>query len=252
MLGPITNRVAPFRLSGFWEAVNRKLFDALPATAACLLLRELIREPASIGAICSSSALLAKRMAAWIGPEQEGWVIELGGGTGAITSALLQHGVANDKLIVIEKSKILARHLCQRFPGIRIVHGDAADIAMIVKGGMQVKAIVSGLPFRSLPVNAVKKITDSCARALGAEGRLIQFTYCSRTPSAWLATGLIQAASETVWLNLPPARIEIFTHADICPEIGQTGSDAEILASCTAPAVLQATLMGCMDGQGIQ
>lgn len=47
-------------------------------------------------------------MAAWVDPEQEGWVIELGGGTGAITAALLQHGIGVNRLIVIEKSKRLA------------------------------------------------------------------------------------------------------------------------------------------------
>ena len=181
-----------------------------------LLLRELIRDPAGMGAICSSSALLAERMAAWVDAEQEGWVIELGGGTGAITAALLQHGIAAGRLIVIEKSKRLARHLRTRFPSIRILHGDAADIGMMTKGGMVVTAVVSGLPLRSMPSDVVRNITTACALALGPKGRLIQFTYWPRTPSAWVTAGLIQAASQMVWINLPPARIEVFTHPAIC------------------------------------
>ena len=177
-----------------------------------LLLRELIRDPAGIGAICSSSTFLAERMAAWVDVEQEGWVIELGGGTGAITAALLHHGVAPGRLIVIEKSKRLARHLCSRFPGIHILHGDAADIGMMAKGGMVVTAVVSSLPLRSMPSDLVRNITNACALALGPKGRLIQFTYWSCTPSPWVTAGLIQSDSQMVWINLPPAQIEIFTH----------------------------------------
>ncbi|HUW36220.1 MAG TPA: hypothetical protein VMV91_02720 [Rhodocyclaceae bacterium] len=193
-----------------------KVNNTLLRVPAYLLFRELIRDPGAIGAICSSSASLARRMAAWVDPEQEGWVIELGGGTGAITAALLQHGVAVDRLIVIEKSKRLARHLRARFRGIHIFQGDAADIGTIAKGDLAVAAVVSGLPLRSMPPDVVRRVTSGCALALGPKGRLIQFTYWPRTPSAWLAAGLTQAASEMVWGNLPPARVEVFTHSGIC------------------------------------
>lgn len=189
---------------------------ALQRLPAYLLLRELVRDPAAVGAICSSSPALAKRMAAWVDPAEEGWVIELGGGTGAITAALLQHGVAVDRLIVIEKSKRLARHLRARFPGIHILQGDAADIGMMTKGDLVVTSVVSGLPLRSMPSDTVRKVTRACALALGPKGRLIQFTYWPRTPSPWLAAGLIHAASDMVWGNLPPARVEVFTHPGIC------------------------------------
>src|SRR5450631_2067091 len=76
--------------------LNKVAVNALLRVPAYLLLRELIRDPSSIGAICASSATLANLMATRIDPEQEGWVIELGGGMGAITTALLQRGVAAD------------------------------------------------------------------------------------------------------------------------------------------------------------
>ena len=194
---------------------HSRVGNALMRVPAYLLFRELIRDPAAIGAICSSSTALANRMAAWVDPAAEGWVIELGGGTGAITAALLRHGVAVNRLIVIEKSRRLARHLCARFPGIRILQGDAADIGALSKGDLPVAAVVSGLPLRSMPAAAVRRVTEACALALGPEGRLIQFTYRVRAPSAWLAAGLNQAASEMVWSNLPPARVEVFTHSAV-------------------------------------
>lgn len=174
------------------------------------MFRELICDPAGIGAVCSSSKQLASRISAWVDVSQEGWVIELGGGTGVVTEALLKRGVDEKKLIVVEKSYRLVQHLRERFPNVQIFHGDAAEIEMIDRKGIPVAAFVSGLPLRSIAKAAVTKITQSCMRILGGNGRLVQFTYAPVGLSPWLSVGLSHEASEIVWLNLPPARIEIF------------------------------------------
>ena len=179
-------------------------------TPNSLFLRELARDPKSIGAICSSSERLGIRMAQYIELHENGWVVELGGGTGAITQALLLHGVAANRLIVIEKSRGLAAHLRNRFPKIRVIHGDAADMDIILKESLSIRAVVSGLPLRSIPKNAVTSITDACVSILHPQGRLIQFTYAPCGASPWLRAGLEKIGGETVWSNIPPARVEIF------------------------------------------
>ncbi len=173
-------------------------------------LRELLHEPRSMGAVCPSSCELAWGMARWVDPAQAGWVIELGGGTGTVTAALLQRGVPRERLIVIERSRKFVKHLRHRFPGVRIFHADAAEIALAL-GGRSVTAIVSGLPLRSLPADAVSRVVQACAGVLNPNSRVVQFTYAPRACSAWSAAGLQRIANETVWRNLPPARIEVFT-----------------------------------------
>lgn len=190
---------------------GRRTADWLRPRAA--FLRELLHEPRSVGAVCPSSCELAGRMAGWVDLAQAGWVIELGGGTGTVTAALLQHGVARERLIVIEQSLHFVNHLRGRFPGVRILHADAADIARAALGGRPVTAIVSGLPLRSLPADAVSRIVQACAGVLIPNSRVIQFTYAPRACSAWGAAGLRRMANEAVWQNLPPARIEVFTPA---------------------------------------
>lgn len=103
-------------------------------------------------------------MAQWVEAAADGCVVELGGGTGAVTAALLRSGVPCDRLIVIERSSHFVRHLRRRFPDVRIVHGDAADVDIAADGALPVKAIVSGLPLRCLPADEVKKIVRACAR----------------------------------------------------------------------------------------
>lgn len=172
-------------------------------------LREWWRSPRDVGAICPSSVRLAGRMVQWVQPAPTRWVVELGGGTGTVTAALLRCGVPPNRLIVIERSLRFVRHLRNLFPCVRIVHGDAADAAAAT-GALPVNTIVSGLPLRSLPAAAVHRITETCARLLPADRRLIQFTYAPHARSPWLAANLELIASETVWLNLPPARVEVF------------------------------------------
>lgn len=103
---------------------------------------------------------------------RRGGFVELGGGTGTVTAALLRCGVPRGRLIVIERSLSFVRHLRSRFPGVA-----ATGAALLVN------TIVSGLPLRALPAAAAQRITRACARLLAVNGRLIQFTYALSSPN---------------------------------------------------------------------
>ncbi|HQD13932.1 MAG TPA: methyltransferase domain-containing protein [Ottowia sp.] len=184
-----------------------------------LFLRELVTQPGAVGAICASSPQLAARMAAWVDPAAPGLVVELGGGTGVITAALLARGVAPQRLVVIEQSPALARHLAQRFPQVRVVQADAAELALLrtapdwprADDGMPlaVQCIVSGLPLLSIPSEVRQRILLAGAQVLAPGGRLLQFTYALRGTSPWQTAGLVSGGCERVLANLPPARIDV-------------------------------------------
>jgi phospholipid N-methyltransferase len=174
-----------------------------------LFLKEFARDPKAIGAVCSSSRKLSDRIARHIQPTAPGYVVELGGGMGAITQALLLHGISPERLLVIERSARLVGCLRRRFPGIKIIHGDAANLDVLLERKISISAIVSGLPLRSLPDVAVSAITSTCARMLPPDGRLVQFTYLLGGASPWLRAGLQTVKRETVWNNFPPAKIEV-------------------------------------------
>ncbi|MHB8564056.1 MAG: hypothetical protein ACYDDA_08960, partial [Acidiferrobacteraceae bacterium] len=81
-----------------------------------LFVKVLCSRPQTIGAPCPSSRRLANYMAAQAIASAKGTVVELGAGTGVVTQALLDRGLAAEKLIVVEQSPILAGHLRARFP----------------------------------------------------------------------------------------------------------------------------------------
>ncbi|WP_175691474.1 class I SAM-dependent methyltransferase [Burkholderia anthina] len=186
---------------------------------SALFVREWVGRPASVGALCPSSRRLAREMAEAV-PDGDGLVVELGGGTGAVTAALLERGIAPRRLVVVERSPAFVRHLHTRFPGIAIVPGDARQLERLLSPAARVDAIVSCLPLRTLPRDAVTAIVEQCRRVLSGDGVMIQFTYDLRAPDCHPLgnSGLVAADSRIVWANIPPARIVTMRRA----EVGQT------------------------------
>jgi SAM-dependent methyltransferase len=131
--------------------LGRRLANARHSCAPWLFAREMLTEPAVVGAIWPSSRWLARSVASRVPCYGDGLVVELGGGTGAVTNALLQRGIVPGRLMVIECSAVFVRHLRARFPGVTILHGDAAKLGELLPHGRHIDAIVSGLPLRSLP-----------------------------------------------------------------------------------------------------
>ena len=63
------------------------------AASLALFTREIWANPRAMGAACPSAPSLASHMASHVPLDRDGLVVELGGGTGAVTAALLKHGV---------------------------------------------------------------------------------------------------------------------------------------------------------------
>jgi phospholipid N-methyltransferase len=190
-----------------------KVFLQNPGAASlALFTREIWANPRAMGAACPSAPALAGHMATQVPLDRDGWVVELGGGTGAVTAALLKRGVPPWKLVVVERSPTLANHLRQRFPQLRIVQGDAAQLVHLLGHDRSrgVASIVSSLPLRSLQPATTRAIGRQLETLLESGGLLVQFTYDLRGTRARLLPRFRRLSSKIVWSNLPPARVEVF------------------------------------------
>ncbi|HBK56223.1 MAG TPA: methyltransferase type 12 [Xanthomonadales bacterium] len=185
-----------------------------------IFFRQWLRNPLSMAAISPSSRQLAKRMIAEL-PVDCRRVIEFGGGTGAITKALIDHGITPENLLIVELNADLYRHLRSRFPRVPVVHGSAADIERLAREsgfdrGGPADAVVSGLGLLSMARADQRAILDAAFSVMTAEGRFIQFTYgpVSPVPIEVLSElGLIATRSRLTWWNLPPATVWVFSRA---------------------------------------
>jgi phosphatidylethanolamine/phosphatidyl-N-methylethanolamine N-methyltransferase len=176
---------------------------------------ELLNNPRPVGSAVPSSRFLARRIAGFLPQSPTGYVVELGAGTGAITSALLDRGIPADRLVPVERSATMVRLLRRRFPLVNVALGDAAQLRSLLKShlgtaNLEVSYIVSSLPLRSLPDDEVTKIVDEIRHVLDGAGRLVQYTYdLRRTPNRSLS-GFNRCYTTVVWANFPPARLDVF------------------------------------------
>lgn len=191
---------------------------SVPSGTYWQFLREFVRHPRQIGAVCPSSPVLARHMAGLV-PAGRGLVVELGPGGGAVTAALLHSGVAARDLVLVERSETLAGQLARRFPAVCLIHGDAAQLSSYdALQRHRVRAIVSSLPLRSLPHGDVRRILDQISTIASPGTVFIQFSYALRRSYDGMAQGFSREHARVVWRNIPPARIESFRYDSYYPQ----------------------------------
>ncbi len=177
-----------------------------------VFFRQWLRNPFAIGAVMPSGRELARAMAKASDSESGRLVIELGGGTGSITQALLDSGLPPEQLVVIERDRRLYRVLAARFPQVRILNMDAVKAlkTLGVEYRGDVGSIVSGLPLLSMPPEFQETLLEESFRLVGRDGDFIQFTYGPVSPVSQrrlAALGLRAQKVSRARLNIPPASV---------------------------------------------
>src|SRR3954449_3653721 len=117
-------------------------------------LRSWIEKPLRMGAVMPSGRVLARTMAQYVDLESTGPVVELGPGTGAITSALIDRGVDPKRLVLVEYNPGFCALLRSRYPQAKVVQGDAYRLRDTLWNVLSApaSAVVSGLPLVTKPM----------------------------------------------------------------------------------------------------
>ncbi len=174
-------------------------------------LKTLFESPRLTGAVAPSGRFLARAMAKPIDPAGKGLIVELGPGTGPVTSALLERGVKRDRLVLVEYDAGFCRLLSQRFAPVHVIQGDAYDLPRTLASlaGEPVAAVVSSLPLLNQPPALRAKLIADAFDLMGADGLFVQFTYGLVSPIAReVCAGRYSAhCTAPIWRNLPPARV---------------------------------------------
>jgi phosphatidylethanolamine/phosphatidyl-N-methylethanolamine N-methyltransferase len=180
-----------------------------------LFFRLWLKDPFKIGAIAPSSPDLARAMASLVPDSQHYPIVELGGGTGVITQALLERGIPPQKLIVVERDPTLHDLLQKRFPSVNVVQGDAAHLGALLHphGISKVSTIVSGLPLLVFRKSVQQEIIAAAFAVMERGAPFIQFTYGPFSPLPRKELGLVGRVRKRVLNNLPPASIWVYQRA---------------------------------------
>jgi len=190
----------------------KKFIAAL--TDSSLFLREWLADPQRTGSVTPSSPKLAAAMARWLPSDPESFVLELGPGTGAVTQALLERGLREDRLVAIENNPKLARLLRQRFPRAHIITGDAWHLDDLLRECHEpiesVGAVISSLPLLNFPPDEADALAEKIRAILDHGGKWVQYSYHLGNGHHKSATHFRRLASKIIWLNLPPARVNVY------------------------------------------
>ena len=165
-----------------------------------------------MGAVMPSGRVLARTMAQYVDTKSEGPVVELGPGTGAITSALIEHGVDQKRLVLVEYNPSFCALLRERYPLAKVVQGDAYTLKDSLRNVLSApaSAVVSGLPLVTKPMLTRLKLIREAFAALAPGAPFVQFTYSVAPPIPKSLPGVSTEASERIWMNLPPARVWVY------------------------------------------
>lgn len=173
-------------------------------------LRATGSDPGIVGAIAPSGPALTRLMTREIGGHS-GLVVELGPGTGVFTRALLEQGVREKDLTLVECCEQFAVMLQEKFPGARVLQMDAGRLHQheFFREGT-VGATVSGLPLLNMSPARILRILRRAFQWMRPSGAFYQFTYGPRCPipkPCLERLGLSATCTGRALANLPPASV---------------------------------------------
>lgn len=175
-----------------------------------LFFGQFLRHPSEIRAIAPTGRATAREMARTVTPDMQA-VAEIGAGTGTITQAILNRGLAPERLELYELNAAFCDRLRTRFPGT-IVHNLPAQ-EMVTVGKRDLDAVVSGVPTLPMPDELQAAIVGSALQMMKPGAPFVQITYGPLPPLSEATRkrfGLSFQKSRRVWSNLPPAQVYVF------------------------------------------
>jgi phospholipid N-methyltransferase len=177
-----------------------------------VFFRSWLKDPFNVASVAPSSRWLARLMATGVSAGSR--VVELGAGTGPLTTAILDLGVLPEDLYLVEQHADFCAVLRERFPNAHVLQADAAALSASLddlRGS--VDYVISGLPILWFNRDKKAAILTEAFELLKPRGRFQQFTYLGRPPvgAKLLAElGLRPTLLGIAPMNLPPAFVYRF------------------------------------------
>jgi phosphatidylethanolamine/phosphatidyl-N-methylethanolamine N-methyltransferase len=170
-----------------------------------------LRNPRHVGAIAPASRALAQAILDEVLRSEARVLIEVGAGTGGITSALMLAKEHHERFVVFERDPGFARLLNARFPELEVLNRCASLVDQLPLDALAPVTVVSSLPLLSMPKGEVQQcVTAMLSLLVHRPGsRLIQYTYAAPhlRPFTNIPHGWRWRRVASIWANLPPATV---------------------------------------------
>ncbi|QEK38572.1 class I SAM-dependent methyltransferase [Candidatus Cytomitobacter primus] len=140
-----------------------------------------IKNPSRMGTFLPLSPKVGKKLIDNM-PEisDNGYILEIGSGSGALTKFLYQNEKINKRIICIEIDKELCNILHSKFPELSIINQSAAELERYIDHDLlnKVEIIVSSIPFLSINKSITNAIINSCVKIMNLNhGKMLHVSY---------------------------------------------------------------------------
>ena len=175
---------------------------------ALLFLKNFLTNPARMGSFLPSSTHLVADMLAGVDFSSARLIVEYGPGTGVFTEQILKRLHPDARFVCIEVAEDFYSDLKARYadPRMELIHGSAADVrkhlARLELEGPD--AVISGLPFTSLPDALRHEILIETCQIMGPQTIFLLYQY-TRYMTGHLEHYFGDIARAHTLMNVPPA-----------------------------------------------
>jgi phospholipid N-methyltransferase len=180
-------------------------------------LRGFLRNPAQVGSVIPSSRRLEQRLVREAGMAEARTVVELGPGTGGTTAAFLKAMPSSARLLAIELDENFHSHLSETITDPRLILelGSADRLADYLHAHRMSApdAIVSGIPFSTMPPEVSDRVAAAVAKVLRPGGRFVAYQVRAHVAS-FVSPYLGPAQKRWEVVNIPPVRVFTWVKPD--------------------------------------
>jgi phospholipid N-methyltransferase len=182
-----------------------------------IVFSRFLRSPRTVGALSASSRALARAVVDVANLADGSRVVELGPGTGALTSAIVERLSATSRFLAVDIDPEFVRQIGLRWPTVECLCASAEHLHDLLRDRslLPVDHIISGLPFTSLPAPMTARILENVETSLrpGGSFTTFQYVYAYAMPSAVAFRRDMNArmgsrpSRRVVMRNVPPAYV---------------------------------------------
>lgn len=172
--------------------------------------RGFLRHPAQVGSIYPSSHQLEQRLVRSARISEACSVVELGPGTGGTTAAFLKAMSPKAQLLAVELDADFHQHLSSTLTHahFHLERGSAEQLAefLAVRRMPPPDAIISGIPFSTMPPEVSVRVAAAISQVLRPGGRFVAYQVRAHV-AGFVSPYLGQPEKNWEFRNLPPVRV---------------------------------------------
>ena len=170
------------------------------------------RDKKGVGALLPTSSVTARRMTDVIDPQSGLPVLELGAGTGVITKAILERGIAPHNIVSIEYAPHFYDLLRARFPEVDVRNGDVFELDDVLgdRRAETFDCVISAVPMLSFPLERRIHLMKNLLSRIPRGRPVVQITHGPLSPLPAMPDVYSITHFDFVVRNIPPAQLWIY------------------------------------------